>query len=227
MTESVTGYIRKESALERLVSSKAFWALLILLVFTYPIYRSVNRTLPAPLPKYYQVPEFNFVNQFNKPFGSNDLKGRFYVASFAFTTCPTTCPRLMEKLKVVQKRVRGLGNKIAILTFTVDPEYDTPQVLKRHSHKLKANPYVWTFLTGKEAELRKIVVDGFKVPMGKREEIKGVVDATEVTMFDIAHTEKLVLVDDQSNVRGYYSIDDNGLNKLMIDIGLLVNRKYN
>ena len=109
MDNSVTGYIRTESFLERLVRSKLFWSIFVLLAFSYPIYRSVNRTLPAPLPSYYKVPDFSLKNESNKAFGTADLKGKFYIASFAFTTCPTTCPRLMEKLKIVQKRVKGIG----------------------------------------------------------------------------------------------------------------------
>lgn len=226
MNQSVT-FVRNSSFLEKLVSSKVFWILFLAFIFSYPIYRSLNRELPAPLPEMFKVPSFKLVDEFGKPFSNNDLVGRYYIASFAFTSCPTTCPRLMEKLQVAQKRVKGLGTKIAILTITVDPEHDTPEILNKHARKLHANPFVWKFLSGDKNDLRKLVVDGFKVPMGDKEETTGVVDGQEVTMMDIAHTEKLVLVDSRGFVRGYYSIDDNGMNRLMIDIGLLVNQSYN
>lgn len=224
MEQVVTGYRRETSILEKLVRSKVFWILFFVMTFSYPIYRSMNRELPPDLPKLFQVPSFQLTNEFGKPFGSNDLKGRFYVASFMFTSCPTTCPGLTERLKKVQKRVRGLGQKIAILSISVDPDWDTPEVLNKYARKHKANPYVWSFLTGNRQELKTLLIDGFKVPMGDKEEVVGSVGNEEVTLMDIVHTEKLVLVDHEGFARGYYSTDRDGMNKMMIDIGLLVNK---
>ncbi|WP_127715054.1 SCO family protein [Halobacteriovorax sp. HLS] len=218
-----TGFIRKNTLIEKLVLSKLFWFLLSAFLFSYPIIKSVNRTLPPPLPKMYKVPEYSLTNSFNKPFGSKDLKGRLYIAGFMFTSCPTTCPALMEKMDLIQKRVRGLGQKIAIVTFSVDPEVDTPQVLHKYARKRKANPFVWTFLTGRKEDLRSVIIDGFKVPMGEREPMVGNLNGEEVTLMDIAHSEKFVLVDWNGYVREYYSTDKNGINKMMIDVGLLVN----
>lgn len=227
MTTETIGYIREETNVERLVRNKLFWIFFFLMTFSYPIYRSINRELPAPLPKLGIVPEFTLTNEFGKPFGSNDLKGRIYMASFMFTSCPTTCPGLIERMKVVQKRVKGLGQKVALLSITVDPAHDKPEVLNKFARKNKANPYVWHFLTGKRSQLKELLLDGFKVPMGEMEPVEGVVGSETVNLMDIAHTEKLVLVDEQGEIRGYYSTDQIGMNKLMIDVGLLVNRKYN
>lgn len=220
-------YIRTESTLENLVRSKVFWICFFLLTFSYPIYRSINRELPPELPRLAKVPEFTLTNEFGKPFGSKDLKGRIYMASFLFTSCPTTCPGLVERMKVAQKRLKGLGQKVALVSFTVDPVIDTPEVLFRYSRKNKANPYVWHFLTGSHKELSALLIDGFKVPMGEKEAVEGVVGEETVTLMDIAHTEKLALVDEEGNIRGYYSTDKYGMDKMMIDVGLLVNRKYN
>jgi protein SCO1/2 len=224
MEQVVTGYIRESSFLEKLVRSKLFWIFFFILTFSYPIYRSMNRTLPPDLPKLFSVPKFTLTNEFGKPFGTEDLNGRFYVASFMFTSCPTTCPGLVERLKKVQKRVRGLGQKIAILSISVDPDWDTPEILYKYARKHKANPYIWSFLTGKRQQLKTLLIEGFKVPMGDKEAVEGSVGLEEVTLMDIVHTEKLVLVDDEGFARGYYSTDKHGMNKMMIDIGLLVNR---
>ena len=220
---TVTGFKRTTTILEKLVSSKLFWSLLVIFLFAYPIIRSVNRTLPPPLPKLYKVPDYSLVNSFNKPFGSKELKGRLYIAGFMFTSCPTTCPALMEKMDKVQKRVRGLGNKIALITYSVDPEVDTPEVLFKYARKRKANPHIWSFLTGERSEIKKVVIDGFKVPMGEREPMTGNVAGEEVTLMDIAHSDKFVLVDWNGFVRSYYSTDKHGINQMMIDVGLLVN----
>jgi protein SCO1/2 len=220
-------YIRETHLIERLVRNKAFWIIFFVITFSYPIYRSINRELPPELPRLFKVPDFSLTNSFGKPFGSNDLKGKVYFASFMFTSCPTTCPGLIERIKVAQKRVKGLGQKIGILSISVDPDYDTPEVLHKYARKNRANPYVWSFLTGSRSNLKSLLIDGFKVPMGDKEAVDGMVGRQKVSLMDIVHSEKLVLVDGEGMVRGYYSTDRDGMNKLMIDVGLLVNRKYN
>lgn len=225
--ETVQKYVRDESFFEKLIRSRVFWTVFILLGFAYPAYRSVNRVLPPELPRMFKVPEFQLTNSFGKPFGSKELKGKIYMASFMFTSCPTTCPGLIERMKVAQKRLKGLGQKVALLSISVDPDYDTPEVLYKYARKNKANPYVWKFLTGKRSDLEALLIDGYKVPMGDKEPVEGIVGDEKVTLLDIVHSEKLVLVDEEGMVRGYYSTDQRGMDQMMIDIGLLVNRQYN
>jgi protein SCO1/2 len=122
---------------------------------------------------------------------------------------------MLGELEVIQKRIRGTGKKVAIVTFTVDPEYDNEKVLFDLARKHHANPYTWTFLTGSDKEaMFKLYKDGFKVG----------VEQNPKDMFDIAHSEKIVLVDQENRVRGFYSFETNDVNKLMIDVGLLINR---
>lgn len=225
--EKALAYKRNSHWLERLVSSGWFWMLFLAIGFSYPIYRSVNRELPPELPVLAEVPPFQLLNEFGRAFGSNELKGRAYIANFAFTSCPTTCPALMEKTQKIQKRIRGLGTKVALVTFTVDPENDTPAVLHKYARGMSANPHVWSFLTATDKEeMRSLLVDGFKVPMGDLDEFEAVVDGRKLTLWDIAHTERFVLVDHEAKIRGYYSANKDDINKLMIDVGLLVNRRY-
>ena len=225
MNKTVQSYRRGHLFIERLVQNKLFWFLSTLLLFSYPIFRSINRELPPPLPRLHQIDDFSLTNEFNKPFGSKDIKGKITIASFMFTSCPTTCPGLMKNMQTIQKRVRGLGQNIALATFSVDPENDTPQVLHEYARSLRANPYVWNFLTGTQKELRKVLIEGFKVPMGDgKVAVEHTVGDEIITLWDIVHTEKLVLLDGDSFVRGYYSVDKESLDKLMIDVGLLYNR---
>jgi len=226
MTQILTGYFREDNFFQKLIRKKSFWLLFWVLSFSYPVYRSMNRILPPPLPVYYQVPEFKLTNEFNKTFGSADLKGKFYIANFMFTSCPTTCPALMAKMDLVQKRIRGLGTKAAIVTFTVDPEVDTPEVLYKFARKRHSNPFIWNYLTGSRADLEKIVIDGFKVPMGKKEAVEKQLEEKKITLFDIAHTEKIVLIDDKGQIRGYYGTERVEMDKMMIDLGLLVNNSF-
>ncbi|MBK23625.1 MAG: photosynthetic protein synthase I [Halobacteriovorax sp.] len=227
MTTSSLGYIREKSKVEKLIRKPIFWILFCSLSVLIPVLKTVNRELPPELPVLFKVPEFNFTNQYGQEFGSKDLKGRIYLANFLFTTCPTTCPALVNQLKTVQKRVRGLGQKVAIVSFSVDPKNDTPEVLKKYAKKTKANPFVWTWLTGDRAELKELLVHGYKVPMGDGMTIDKKVDRSDVSIWDIAHSNKIVLVDVAGQIRGYYGTDYEGVNKLMIDLGLLANRTFN
>ncbi len=217
-TETYQGIKRQGNKFEKLISSKLFWLLFCSFFFAYPILRSVNRELPAELPKYGAVPSFSLTDENERTYGSKELKGQVYMANFHFSTCPTICVDLMEKMKVIQKRIRGIDKSlIKIVSFTVDPETDTPKKLFKHARRIGASPFVWKFLTGNKKDLSNLLVDGFKVPMGEHERTG--------ELYDIAHSGKIVLVDHNGEIRGYYSTDKNSVNKLMIDLGLLINRE--
>jgi protein SCO1 len=211
------GFIRNQSLLQKIVLSKTFWLGFLLFGFSYPIYRSLKRELPPDLPALYQIPQFELINEFGKPFGSKDLSGKIYLANFIFTSCPSACPAMMKKTQIIQKRLRGLGTKVAILSFSVDPQTDTPEVLNKFARNYKANPYVWSFLTGPYDKMKDILVNGFKVTVGEK----------DPSMMDIAHSERIILVDDLGTVRGLYSFDKLSVDQMMIDIGILVNKKSN
>jgi protein SCO1/2 len=215
MTQTHPEFIRKSNVVETLVRSKLFWVLFILFGFSYPIYRSMNRILPPDLPVIATVPEYALISENGQRFGSKDLKGRIYLANFVFARCPSVCPKMLGDLEKIQKRIRGTGKKVAIVSFTVDPKNDNEKVLFDLARMHHANPHVWTFLTGSDKEaMFKLYRDGFKVG----------VEQNPTDMFDIAHSEKIVLVDGESNIRGYYSFNTDDINKLMIDVGLLINR---
>ncbi len=216
--EAVIGpsYSRKSNFIEKMVSSKLFWVLACTFLFAYPITKSINRVLPADLPVYGTVPDFRFTDENGNSYGTNELKGKVYIANFMFTSCQTACPILLKKVQTVQHRIRGVIDRAAIVSFTVDPETDSSKVLFAKARELKANPVVWRFLTASVADVTKLLVDGFKVPMGKKE--------TANSIMDVAHSNKLVLVDQDGKIRGYYSADKD-INQLMIDTGLLINKK--
>ncbi|MES2526918.1 MAG: SCO family protein [Bdellovibrionota bacterium] len=209
--------MRKPNFVAKLVASKLFWALAITFLFAYPVTKSVLRQLPADLPVYGKLPDFQFVSESGENFGTENLRGKVYVANFMFTTCTTACPILLKKVQTVQHRMRGVLDRAAIVSFTVDPEVDTPSVLFSKAREMNANPHVWKFLNGPTSDTKKLLVDGFKVPVGDKE-LAG-------SVMDVAHSNKLVLVDQIGQIRGYYSIEGNGINMMMIDMGLLINQK--
>ena len=219
MTATVIGpaHIRKSNFIEKLVGSKLFWVLACTLLFAYPISKSVTRMLPAELALYNTLPDFRFTDENGKSFGTNELKGKVYIANFMFTSCQTYCPKLLKQIQTVQHRMRGVIDRAAIVSFTVDPDTDTSTVLFAKARELNANPVVWRFLTATPKDVKNLLVDGFKVPIGEKQ--------TANNIMDVAHSNKLVLVDQDGVIRGYYEADTKGINQLMIDTGLLINRK--
>lgn len=212
------GTLRDSNLIERTVRNPLFWVIFISFVFGYPIYKSLNRVLPPDLPVIGVVPEFEMISENGQRFGSKELKGKAYLANFIFSRCPTACPRMLVELQKIQKRIRGTAQKVHIVSFTVDPTYDNEKVLFDLARKYDANPHIWTFLTKEsEDELFTFYKDGFKVGVEKKPE----------DLFDIAHSERIVLVDGKGQIRGYYSFDEDSINKLMIDVGLLINRPDN
>lgn len=209
--------VRQNNLIEKIVLSKLFWIVACSFLFVYPIAKSVNRMLPVELPVLSEVPVFRFTDENGKSFGTNELKGKVYIANFMFTSCKTACPILLNKVQTVQHRIRGVIDRAAIVSFTVDPETDTSKVLFDKARELKANPVVWRFLTASIEDTKSLLVDGFKVPMGDKQIANSIMD--------VAHSNKLVLVDQDGKIRGYYSIEKDGINQLMIDTGLLINRK--
>lgn len=218
MTTTAETFIdRRTEFMGKLVSSKLFWFLAVGFFFIFPLAKSVQRQLPAELPVLGDVPYFEFKNENGDKFGSNELRGKVYIANFMFTSCTTFCPDLLSKVQVVQHRIRGVIDRAAIVSFTVDPQTDTTEVLSKKARGVKANPNVWRFLNSTPEETKKLLVDGFKVPVGEKTFANNVMD--------VAHSNKLVLVDQDGKIRGYYSTEKDDINKMMIDVGLLINRK--
>lgn len=213
MPSRETGF---EARLIRIVGSGWFWAGLVTLIATLSIGQAVLRE-PAKLPPIiFDLPAFTLTDQLDKPFGSSDLKDKVWVADFIFTSCPTRCPQLTEAMAKLQKRLRNMGDAVMLVSFSVDPERDTPQKLAEYARKHQANPRRWRFLTGELSAIEKAVVEGFKMPLdpGQR--------AEDGSLFDITHGTRFVLVDQQSRVRGFYEVDDASLNQLMADLTILV-----
>jgi len=123
----------------------------------------------------------------------------------------------LKQMQTVQHRIRGVIDRAAIVSFTVDPDTDTSKVLFAKARELQANPVVWRFLTASLEDTKKLLVDGFKVPVGNKEIANNIMD--------VAHSNKLVLVDKEGKIRGYYAAEKDGINQLMIDTGLLINKK--
>ena len=209
----------KKPFIHKIVSSGFFWVIFWSLSFGFPLLRALNRDLPKPLPVYGQLPSFELLTEDNLAFKRSDLKKKVTIAQFIFLNCPTVCKKNLNLMKKIQKRVKGLGTKVSLLSFTVDPVNDDPKRMFKEARSLKANPFVWKFITGEESNITGLLTEGFKVPVGDKTYSKNI--------YDIAHSEKFVLIDQDANIRGYYGNKKDDINKLMIDVGLLVNQAFN
>ena len=109
------------------------------------------------LPKIKPAPEFTLTDQDGNRLALKDLRGKVLAITFIFASCADTCPLLTAKMMGLQARLGpDFGPKVYFLSITVDPERDTPEVLKRYAEAYKANPAGWAFLTGTKAEIRDV-----------------------------------------------------------------------
>jgi protein SCO1 len=195
------------------VGRPAFWLVAVTLLCLAPLAGALTRETPHAPPVLMQLGDFELVDQRGHAFGSADLAGKVWIANFVFTSCPSVCPKLMEKMQRIQHRSRNAGSAVHLVTFTVDPENDTPERMAEFGKRFKASPYRWTLLTGDLGAIEKTVIDGFKLAMGK--------DAD--SLVQIFHSERLVLVDQAGRIRGYYEATDEGIDQLLKDVSLVLN----
>ena len=167
--------------------------------------------LPSNLEKIAKAPGFQLTDQTGKSITLEDLKGKIWAANFIFTRCKGPCPITILRMQELNTKLKKARGNVELVTFTVDPEYDTPEVLKTFGEQLGADPSSWKFLTGTPDAIQKIVVAGLLQPIAKEP------DGTP------AHSTRSVLVDREGWLRGYQDgLDPEAVQKLMVDIGELL-----
>lgn len=164
-------------------------------------------------PVYGEVPAFTFTDDTNTSFGLQQLKGRIWVVDFVFTRCGFPCPILTKNMSELQNWLdeEEMGN-VKLITVTVDPEFDTPEVLTAYGKKFGANFDRWKFLTGSKETIYDFILKGFDLLVEENPE------GTSISQMFI-HSDKFVLIDRDGGIRGYYggqSAED--LEKLRLDI---------
>jgi len=168
---------------------------------------------PATLQKYWTLPDFALTERSGKPLRLGDLAGKVWVADFIYTTCPGPCPMLTNRMAHVQKELDGTPD-FGIVSISVDPVTDTPDVLKAYAEKFKAGPN-WFFCTGEKEAIYQLAHDGFKLPL-----------AEATAGAPIIHTTRIVLVDKTGTIRGFYEgATDAGVEDIIRDIRRLLEEK--
>jgi protein SCO1/2 len=208
---------RGTSRLAALVSRPLFWVVVVLVGLGIPVLNQVLRAPPPPLPVLGTLPDFRLVDQEGQPFGGAELRGYVWVAGFIFTRCPTICPALTARMAKIQRRARGIENAFRLVSFSVDPAYDTPARLDEFARHYQASPRMWKMLTGPLDTMKSTVEEGLKIAMGSPQ--------GENDFASLFHGTHFVLVDRDLRIRGYY--DSNAPDtedRLLHDATMLINR---
>jgi protein SCO1/2 len=163
-----------------------------------------------------ELPAFGLVDQDGAFLTHRDLGGRVWIFDFIFTRCQATCPLLTERLDRVSRRLAS-SRGVWKASITVDPGFDTPEVLRQYaSSRGIANP-TWRFLTGPADEITALLRDGFGVAVGPAPG-----PAPENQREPILHSTRFVLVDRLGRIRGTYNaLDDEALERLVRDAAAL------
>jgi protein SCO1/2 len=156
----------------------------------------------SSLPVLWRVPEFSFHNQHGRPTVNADLRGHVWIADFIFTRCTTICPLITAKMALLQRRLPD--NNLRFVSFSVDPERDTPHALQRYAAEWRPGESRWVLLSTTAEGLKSLS--------------SGMFTKVSPTEKDILHSELFFLVDAQGAVRGIYeSAKNDALERLVRD----------
>jgi len=166
-----------------------------------PIYTPamVNPELVDSLVQYqnnklkHKIADFSFQNQNNKFITQDDYKDVIYVADFFFTTCPTICPIMTDNMVWLQEKIKDMPD-VKLLSFSVTPDIDTPEVLRKYADEKGVIDSKWNLLTGDKKQIYYLARQSFLA-----------VKTSEIgELYDMVHTENFILVDKNGRIRGFY-----------------------
>lgn len=184
---------------------------------TLPYYGPREANAPGDT-TYFTVPPFAFIDQNGRTVSDKSLEGRILVVDFFFTRCTTICPRMTANMQRLQLELtdpakRGSFKDVVFLSHTVDPEHDTPEVLRKYARQHEADTTLWRFVTGPKEDLYRQGAEGYFLAA-----------AEDVLAPDgFLHSEKFVLIDGERHIRGFYDgTDPAQVTQLSGDLKLLV-----
>lgn len=153
----------------------------------------------APLGDFGVVPEFRLRERSGREVSAADLRGAAWIADFVYTRCEGPCPLLSARMAALAKRTAG--RDLRLVSFSVDPAYDTPERLVDYATRFEAHPERWWFLTGETEHVRRLVRDGFHLAVAEA-------PAGDAHGGPITHSTRIALVDGAGRIRRYYHGED-------------------
>jgi len=201
-------------------SSAMRWGLLLVALFlllsvgSFFLLRSQLGGRSPVLPVLGIAPDFQLTERSGSSFTRADLAGSIWIADFIFTRCPGMCPLLSTRMATLQQKFpQAEGRPVRLVSFSVDPEWDTPDRLQEYARKYHAHPSQWVFLTGPAQTMTQLITQGFRL---------SVATAPPDSQEPIIHSDRLVLVDSSFRIRGYYhGSEQEDFDRLQHDIGAL------
>lgn len=189
---------RQRVPVPRLVWSIAVGAAAVTAIAALLLGRQLHRVPPPP--DLGSVPEFTLIERSGRDVHRADLDGQPWIADFIFTRCTGMCPALSSRMAGLRSRLRDAGLRARLVSFSVDPTHDTPEVLRDYARRMGAEGDEWLFLTGPRDALYALIGDGFRLSVSERSPAAVASEGGEL----IAHTDRFVLVDGAGRIRGYY-----------------------
>ena len=161
-----------------------------------------------------RLPDFSLIERSGRTVSLSDLQDRTWIANFIYTSCKESCPQQSAEIARLQVDLAGWP-QVQLVSITVDPERDQPEILARYADRYGADPNRWLFLTGDKTEIYRLAQEGFRLSAAPASSA----EAPDI----ILHSSRFVLVDGQAHIRGYYhSNDAEDLRQLRKDIETLV-----
>jgi protein SCO1/2 len=195
----------------------------IILIFgIYAIPKIIDKFKGNDLVEIGPVPKFELTDQNNKKISNKDYEGKVYVLEFFFSTCPSICPIMNKNLIGIQNDFFGNPN-FGIASISINPENDTPEVLKAHAKQLGITSVNWHFLTGDKAYIMDLSNKGFNIYAGQNEKVAGGFEHSG--LFALVDKNGIIRCrkDTQGNPIMYYDgLEKDGVNAIKKDIKLLL-----
>jgi protein SCO1/2 len=177
--------------------------------------KSQNLKDSETLPLYGEVPDFSLIEKTGRKVTKADLSGKIWIADFIFTRCQGQCPYMTQKMAELKKAIPKNEN-LKWVSISVDPSWDTPEILSKYAEEQKVSAGEWFFLTGSKEEIFSLIRNGFRL---------GVEEEGSIAE-PIMHSNRFILIDQDSKIRGMYpATDEEALKKLQQDVMALLREK--
>lgn len=154
-----------------------------------PIYGDTETVPGDTLP--YIIPDFSFTNQFGEIVTQKDFEGKIYLANFFFASCEEICPAINNNLRMIYDKYQN-HPEVRFISHTVDPDHDSVSVLKEYAERFSVNNNHWHFVTGSKKAIYDLAQYDYRVT------------ATVLDDANFIHSEKIVLIDKDKRIRGYF-----------------------
>ena len=163
--------------------------------------------------KYHKIKDFSMKNQNGETITQEFYNNKIYVADFFFTTCPTICPIMTENMGYVQEKIKN-DSDVLLLSFSVTPEIDSVEQLKKYAIEKNVIDSKWNLVTGNKKDIYNLARTSYLVAKTNGDGGK----------YDMIHTENFVLVDKEKRIRGFYDgTNSKEMDQLLNDINILKN----